>query len=66
MKTIQLNGSPRTTAAETVATLAAELGFVKGTILIEHNGTALRPEEWPAVSLGEGDRLECLRIVAGG
>ncbi len=66
MKSLQLNGSPRETAAETVATLAAELGFVKGTILIEHNGTALRPEEWPAISLNEGDRIECLRIVAGG
>ncbi len=66
MKSVTLNGSPRETAAETLAALALELGFVKGTILIEHNGIALRPEEWPAILLHEGDRIECLRIVAGG
>ena len=66
MKRIHVNGTARESAAEDVAGLAAELALVKGTVLIEHNGTALRPEEWSATPLGEGDRIECLRIVAGG
>ena len=36
------------------------------TLLIEHNGTALRREEWPATRLADGDKLEILRIAAGG
>jgi sulfur carrier protein len=35
-------------------------------VLVEHNGDALRREEWPGRSLAEGDRLEIIRIVAGG
>jgi thiamine biosynthesis protein ThiS len=35
-------------------------------ILVEHNGLALRTDEWAGLSLHEGDRLEIIRIVAGG
>ncbi len=65
MKTIALNGQPRSTDAETIAALVAELGFVKGTVLVELNGTALRREEWSS-PLREGDTVELLRIAAGG
>ncbi len=65
MKQIVLNGTAHATAAETIAALVAELGFPKGTALVELNGTALRPDEWTA-PVNEGDRLELLRIVAGG
>ena len=33
---------------------------------IEHNGTALRPAEWTERPLAAGDRIELLRIAAGG
>ncbi|HEV3147676.1 MAG TPA: sulfur carrier protein ThiS [Chthoniobacterales bacterium] len=36
------------------------------TILIEHNGLALHRQEWPQRSLAEGDRIEFIRVVAGG
>ena len=62
---ITVNGIPSTTAATTVAELVAELGFVRGTVLVELNGVALHPEEWPRV-LQSGDVVELLRIVAGG
>ena len=65
MKQIVLNGAPHPTAAEDVLALVAQLGFPKGTVLVELNGTALRPDEWPR-PLAEGDRVEILRIVAGG
>ena len=35
-------------------------------LLIEHNGLALHRKEWEARPLAEGDRLEFLRITAGG
>ena len=62
---IFLNGQPREVTANDIAELVAELGFVKGTVLVERNGTALRPEEWTQ-PLAPDDRIELLRIVAGG
>lgn len=63
---ILLNGAPRETAATNVTALVAELGFPRGTVLVEHNGVALRPDEWELEKLSTGDRVEVLRIVAGG
>ncbi len=36
------------------------------TTLVEHNGVALRRREWPNEKLEEGDRVEILRVAAGG
>ncbi len=66
MKKITVNGQPRNTAADDVAALVAELGFVKGAVLVEHNGIALRPAEWTECLLKDGDRIELLRLAAGG
>ena len=63
---IQVNGAPREIAATRIGALVAELGFAAGTVLVEHNGTALRPDEWCDAALHENDRVELLRIVAGG
>jgi thiamine biosynthesis protein ThiS len=46
--------------------LIDELNLPSATLLIEHNGNALRRNEWPTQDLGEGDRVELLRIAAGG
>lgn len=66
MKTITVNGQPRETNAADIAALIAELGFASGTVLVEHNGTALRPAEWKERSLRDGDRIELMRLAAGG
>lgn len=63
---IVLNGSPTETAAPNVEALVTELGLKRGMVLVEYNGTALRPDEWATTKLSEQDRLELLRIVAGG
>jgi thiamine biosynthesis protein ThiS len=34
--------------------------------LVEHNGTALLRSEWAESKLRNGDRLEIIRMVAGG
>jgi len=65
--TITLNGERREIArAANVAELINELGLPAPAILVEHNGLALRREEWPERTLAEGDRIELVRIVAGG
>jgi thiamine biosynthesis protein ThiS len=35
-------------------------------LLIEHNGLALHREEWNSRALREGDKIEFIRVVAGG
>ena len=66
MKRIRINGQPRDTAAPDIASLVPELGFAKGTVLVEHNDIALRPDEWSARTIADGDRIELLRLAAGG
>ena len=52
--------------ARTVAELAERYGLQPHTILIEHNGVALHQREWTDRALSEDDRLEFIRVVAGG
>lgn len=35
-------------------------------VVVEHNGEAVAPSEFPARLLAAGDRLEIVNIVAGG
>ena len=64
---IWLNGESADARGDaTVAELADRYGLPPNTILIEHNGIALRRKEWPQRPLQEADRLEIIRVVAGG
>ncbi len=64
---IVLNGDPyETTRASHIAELIAELALPAPATLVEHNGLALRRDEWPQHPLTTGDRVEIVQIVAGG
>ena len=64
---IFVNGEEADTrGAATVTELVERYAMVPQTILIEHNGVALHRNEWPQRTLVEGDRLEIIRVVAGG
>ncbi|MDB6175206.1 MAG: Thiamine biosynthesis protein ThiS [Chthoniobacteraceae bacterium] len=64
---VWINGEQRELQAATnVLELMTELKLPAPTLLVEHNAIALRREEWPGCPLSEGDRLEIIRIVAGG
>lgn len=63
---LQLNGQEREVSATQVEELIAELGLPLAAALVEHNGTALLRSEWSVTILREGDRLEIIRMVAGG
>ena len=64
---LMVNGDPRELSGPaTIAQLVAALELPARAILVEHNGVALRRDEWPACFLQENDRIEFIRIVAGG
>ena len=65
--TVWLNGEAADTrGAQTVAELAERYGLHPNSILVEHNGLALHQREWAARQLSESDRVEFIRVVAGG
>jgi thiamine biosynthesis protein ThiS len=65
--TISLNGEKVDARdAETIAQLVERYQLPSQTILVEHNGIALNRHEWPKRSLAGGDRVEFVRVVAGG
>jgi sulfur carrier protein len=64
--TLHLNGKELGVSARNVEALVAELGLPLAAALVEHNGTALLRSEWLKTQLQDGDRLEIIRMVAGG
>lgn len=64
---IHLNGRAHPLPpGSTVLTLLQSLGLADIPVLVEHNTTALFPREFPGTCLAPGDRVEIIRIVAGG
>ena len=63
---IMANGEGRETMAETVAALLEELKLLPSQVAVEQNGTVLFRHEFGESRLKEGDRLEIIRVVAGG
>jgi sulfur carrier protein len=62
-----VNGQPTEVADGTsLPSLIESLGLRLGSVVIEHNGTALLRSEVQSATLGDGDRLELVRAVAGG
>lgn len=65
--TVIANGQP--VAAELPATLEKFLvaqGLLPRSVVVEHNGEAVAPSEFATREVRSGDRLEIVRIVAGG
>ena len=65
--TISLNGE-RVDAfeAKMIAQLIDRYQLPPQSVLVEHNGLAVHRHEWTDRSLAEGDRVELIRVVAGG
>jgi thiamine biosynthesis protein ThiS len=64
--TIRLNGTEHETSAGTISALLEELSLPPQTALVEHNGEPRTREEWKSAPLRDGDRVEVLRVAAGG
>jgi len=65
-KFIRLNGDPMETGAQNIHDLFVLLDLPVASLLVEHNGLALRRDEWPQRTIASGDTVEIVRIVAGG
>lgn len=52
--------------AKTIAELIDSYQLRPKSILVEHNGLAVHRHEWPERLLAEGDRVEFVRVAAGG
>lgn len=64
---IFVNGQARQVGGTTtLGELAASCGLDARRLLVELNQQTLPREEWPARTLRHGDRVEFIRVVAGG
>ncbi|MBI4026180.1 MAG: sulfur carrier protein ThiS [Verrucomicrobia bacterium] len=63
---IRLNGEERETAATTIAMLLRETNLLASQVAVELNGTVLFRHEFVETDVKEGDRVEIIRVVAGG
>ena len=64
---LTVNGQPSEVPDGTdLPGLLASLGLRVGTVVVEHNGSALLRSELSDVVLRDGDRVELVRAVAGG
>jgi sulfur carrier protein len=50
----------------TLERFLVEQGLLPKSVVVEHNGEAVAPSEFAERDLAPGDRLEIVRIVAGG
>ena len=65
--TISVNGKNTDTGgAVTIADLIQRYQLAPQAVLIEHNGVALHRRQWAQKKLSDGDRIEFIRLVAGG
>ena len=66
-QTITANGQPITAALPcTVEEFLLAQGLLPRSVVVEHNGEAVAPSEFSRRQLNAGDRLEIVKIVAGG
>ncbi|HOC00304.1 MAG TPA: sulfur carrier protein ThiS [Verrucomicrobiota bacterium] len=64
---VSANGEPVTVALPcTIEQFLIARDLPPRTVVVEHNGEAVAPSEFPDRPVRDGDRLEIIRIVAGG
>jgi thiamine biosynthesis protein ThiS len=65
--TVFANGKARQVSVEkTVAEMVRDLKLTPAAVLVERNGRALLRQEWEKEKVEHGDRLEFVKVVAGG
>lgn len=66
MPLLTINGETKEIVSAGVEELLAELSLPAPLMLVEHNGKALHRSDWASVTLSDGDRLELMKVAAGG
>ena len=65
--TVFTNGKAHQVATgKTVAEMVQDLRLIPSAVLVERNGEALLRQEWGGQRVEHGDRLEFVKVVAGG
>ncbi len=65
--TVTANGQPVATKLPcTLEEFLMAQGLLPRSVVVEHNGEAVAPSEFSRRQLNAGDRLEIVKIVAGG
>jgi thiamine biosynthesis protein ThiS len=65
----QITANGQSIAAKLPCTIEEFLvaqGLLPRSVVVEHNGEAVAPSEFSQLQLNAGDRLEIVKIVAGG
>lgn len=64
---VYVNGTGRPlNEGTTIAMLVADLGLAPKATLVERNEMALHRSEWETTVIGANDRIEFIRVAAGG
>ena len=66
MISLAINGESHRVVSVNINDLMGELSLPAALMLVEHNGKALHRSEWASVTLSDGDRLELMKVAAGG
>ena len=67
MKSIFANGQPAVAKLPcTIEEFLIAQNLLPRSVVVEHNGEAVAPSEFSKRNLRDGDRLEIVKIVAGG
>ena len=63
---IMINGKRENCTSGTIAELLSKMSIPADTLVVELNGSIIRQEQWPDITLKDGDMLELLNFVGGG
>ena len=63
---LTINGENQVFSAETLGALVEHLGMKPDRVAIELNREIVPRDQWPQISLHDGDRLEIVHFVGGG
>ena len=67
LQTVSANGQPIATKLPcTIEEFLVAQGLLPRSVVVEHNDQAVAPSEFSQRQLNEGDRLEIVKVVAGG
>lgn len=69
MQTVEVIANGKKISAQLPCTIEAFLvaqGLLPRSVVVEHNGEAVAPSEFAQRQLQSGDRVEIVKIVAGG
>ena len=66
MITLVINGESKEVNATSVEGMLSEFSLPAPLMLVEHNGKALHRSEWASINLVAGDRIELMKVAAGG